>query len=245
MDAAITNINIVLLGKFAPDSFLPRNLAEAKVISQKSAELATLVALVPRQTVHFKLNWSELEVTTSRIIIRSLEAPHIRISDFVLKALGEMAPDSTVTQFGINVDCHYDLGSVDARNELGRRIAPPEAWGTWGKSLMESMDGEVKGTPLQGGMKAIVMKLPFVNSKGLAGWRDITLTASTEVKGLGGVLFRSNHHHQLKPLDFDDSEEAEPAYDSKTTALMLSALSSSFEKSIEDAISIFDGALAS
>lgn len=245
MNAAITRINIVLLGQFKPDNFLPNKLAEAKVISQKAAESASITMLIPKQSVQFKLDWFELDVLESRLTIHSSVAPYIRICDFVLKALGEMAPDSRVTQFGINVDCHYDLGSADARNSFGRRIAPPEPWGTWGKSMLDSMSGENKGTFLQGGMINLTMRQPFVESDGLTGWRDISVKASPEVSVKSGVMFSSNHHHQIKSIAPDGSKTVEPTYDAKTSTFLLDALYSRFEKSIDDAITIFGEVLAS
>lgn len=247
MEPAITNINIVLIGKFKPDNFMPSALAKSKVISQKAAELASFVSLIPQQLVSFKLDWSMIEVTTNRFVIYSVEAPHIRICDAVLKALRETDPDSIVSQFGINVDCHYDLGSPDARNDLGKRLAPPEAWGEWGAKILETMDGKYKGTPLQGGMMNILMRHPFVHETGLTGWRDVTVAASASLQSRGGVLCRSNHHHQIKSLvpAEGEAEIAEPTYDSKTTELLLSALAARFEKSIEASISIFEGVIAS
>ena len=124
MNVTRTSVSIVLVGQFQPDNFLPGKLADGKVIPRKVADAATLVTLLPSQTTHFKIDWAELLVLTNRFQVVSLEAPHIRICDLILKAIGDLAPGSTVSEFGINVDCHYDLGTADARNELGRRLAP-------------------------------------------------------------------------------------------------------------------------
>jgi len=192
--------------------------------------------------VQFGLGWAELLVTPNRFQISSLEAPHIRICDLVLKALGDLAPNSTVTQFGINVECHYDFGSNEARNVFGRRIAPPEVWGPWGQTLLESMTGKDSGTSLQGGVLNVHMRKPFAED-GLYGWRDVVVGPSLEIPKMTGVLIRTNHHHQLTNTDPDADKSEQPSPEGKSTSFLLTALSNRFEKSIEGALSIFEGVI--
>lgn len=244
MNPKITSVSIVLIGQFKPENFLPDQLAEGKVITQKAAKSASFIALLPTQTVHFRLDWAELLVLQNQIQIISLEAPHIRICDLILKALGDLAPNSTVSQFGINVDCHYDLGSINARNSFGRRIAPPEAWGPWGQTLLASMTGEHSGTVLQGGVTSVQMKQPFAED-GVTGWRNVVVGPSPNIESNTGVMFRTNHHHQLTSLDLEAGETEGKAYEGNGTSFLLTALSNRFEKSIEDAFSIFEGVLSS
>lgn len=245
MSGVITSVSLVLVGQFDPDNFFPEKLAKGKVIGQKAADSASYIALMPTQTVHFKIGWAEIVVAQNRLQVISLEPPHIRICDFVLKALGELAPSSTISQFGINVDCHYDLGSVDARNNFGRRIAPPEMWGAWGHSLLESMTtGEHKGTYLQGGVVNVQMRQPF-SEGGLNGWLNVAVGPSQDIPNHCGILFRSNHHHQVASIDPAADESAKQMSDGEATALLLAALSSGFDKSLDDAFSIFEGVISS
>lgn len=244
MNAAITSVSIVINGRFKPENFLPEKLAEGKVITQKSAQSAVFIALLPAKTVQFRLDWAELMVLRNRLQITSIEAPHIRICDFVLKAIGDLAPDSSISQFGINVACHYDFESVDARNNFGRRIAPPEQWGAWGRELLASMTGEHRGTVLQGGVVNVQMKQPFVADE-ITGWRTVSIEPSPEIENNTGVLIQTNHHHQLASLDPEAEELDEKFSDDKATSLLLTALSSRFDKSIEDAFSIFEGVITS
>lgn len=237
-----STVSLVLLGSFNPDNFLPKKLAEGKVITSKMADSALVVALMPTQTIHFNLGWAEIMVLQNRFQITALEAPHIRACDFVLKALQDLATDSIVSQFGINVSCHYDLESGDARNNFGRRIAPPEVWGHWGQTILESMGNEERGTFLQGGVMNVQMRKPFAQD-GVNGWRAISVTPSIEVPNNTGVLLQSNHHHQVISIDPDADETDVPK--KEQTSMLLTALSDHFEKSIEDAFSIFEGVLAS
>lgn len=246
MEAAITKINLVLIGRFQPNKFMPNELAKAKVISQKTSELAQFVTLIPGQEVSYSFGWGVLEVSEERLVIHSLEAPHVRICDAVVKAIREVAPESVISRFGINVECHYDLGSADARNKLGVRLVPPEAWGSWGKEILQTMEGEFKGTPLQGGLMTVLMRNPFAHSNGLYGWRDITVAPSPEIKTEGGVWCRANHHHQLKGLvpEEGQAEIPEPVYDFTSTNLLLDVLVGEFEQSIEASTSVFDEVLS-
>lgn len=238
MSATALKVSLVLLGEFKPDNFLLHKLAEGRVISKKVAESASVIALLPMQTVQYDLGWAILTVVRNKFQIISSEAPHIRICDLVLKALGDLAPDSTVSQFGINVESHHDFGSFKARNEFGCRIAPPAAWGSWGKTLQASMEGDDCGTSLQGGAMSVHMRMPFAEG-GLTGWRDVVVEPSPDIKT--GVYIRSNHHHQLTSPDPEAEKSEQSLSTPEATSFLLTALSNRFEKSIEDAVSIFDG----
>jgi len=241
MSATTLKVSLVLLGEFKPDSFLLDKLAAGKVISKKVVESASVIALLPMQTVQYDLSWAMLAVYRNKFQIISSEAPHIRICDLVLKTLGDLAPDSTVSQFGINVEHHHDFGNFEARNEFGCRIAPPEAWGSWGQTIRASMMGEDCGTSLQGGVMSVHMRKPFAEGI-LTGWRDVIVEPSPEIKT--GICVRSNHHHQLTNLD-PDAEKLEPSLTAdEATSFLLAALSNQFEKSVEDAVSIIEGVIS-
>jgi len=239
--SATTKVSIVLIGEFNPDNFLPKKLAESGVISKKSAESASIIALLPGQTTQVNLGWAELAALKTKLQVSCVEAPYIRICDLVMKALSDLSPRSTVSQFGINVEFNYDFGNFADRNDFGCRIAPPEAWGAWGQMLRASMTGEERGTSLQGGAISVHMRKPFVADEGVTGWLDVMVTRSVEHRT--GITISTNHHHQMLSLDPDVEEERKSLSDEETTSILLRALSSRFEKSIEEAISIFEGVI--
>jgi hypothetical protein len=241
MNPVKTSVSLVLIGQFEPNNFIPKKLAEGKVISQKASELASYISLVPEQNIQFSLDWVEVLVVKNRFQVVSLEAPHIRICDLALKALCDLAPTSLVSQFGVNVECHFDMESVGARNQIGVRLAPPEAWGVWGKVISDTMSGQHQGTPLQGGVVHIQMRLPFQDNE-VGGWHDISVLPSTEVKSGFGVLMRSNFHYQI--ANSDSQEALDKKSDNKSTSQLLSALANNFEKSIDNALSIFEEVLS-
>jgi hypothetical protein len=197
-----TSVSIVLLGAFAPDRLTPAALASADVISKKDAEIAIPRTLLPGAVSHFDFHWGELSVTAQRFFANAKEAPYVRACDLVVKALRDLLPEARVTAFGINLESHFDLGSTAARDALGRRLAPPEAWGKWGEEVRRSMDRE---DSMHGGMVRIQMRLPFRDER-ISGWLDVSAEPSSKISGKGGVVLRSNHHHQFA-ADLNDKPE--------------------------------------
>ena len=180
-------------------------------------------------------------VSEDRFQISTTNVPYIRICDFVLKALGNLAPKSVVSAFGINVESIYVPPNIDARNELGTRLAPPLAWGSWGKTLLANMQGEHKGTHLQGGLMHLQMRQPFIEN-GISGWRDAVIAPSPKIENKTAVLLRTNHHHQISKLDPSDNVDIS---ENETTSRLLTCLPAVFEKSIADSLSIFEGVVTS
>src|SRR5450759_943091 len=192
---ATTKVSIVLIGEFNPDNFLPKKLAEGGVIPNKIAESASIIAFLSGQITQFNLGWVELAAYKTKLQVSCAEAPYIRICDLVMKALNDFSPQSTVSQFGINVEFNHDFGNFVDRNKFGCRIAPPEAWGAWGQVLRASMTGKECGTPLQGGAMSVHMRKPFEVDEGVTGWQDAIVTRSSQYKT--GITISCNNHHQM------------------------------------------------
>ena len=243
MNVHSASVSVVLLGNFRPERFMPDKLADSGLVTKKMASSATFSSLLPGQQVSFKFGWGDLLVTPDRLQILTTEAPYVRTSDFVLKAFADLAPESSISSFGINRESHYNLGSNDARNELGMRLAPPDAWGDWGAKVKQSMQNEDKGSALQGGVTALQVRKPFRN-EGIGGWLDITIGPSSIVPNFCGVLFRANHHHQLaKPAEGEEGSE-EPVSVKDMTSRLLNVLSTGFDQSILQSEAIFQGVIA-
>ncbi len=234
MKTGPTNATIVLLGSFPPDAFLPDSLADAKVVTQREAKLARLRVLIPGVTVQFGLPWAEMMVSRERFQIGTTDAPYVRASDFAIKALHDLPGDFVVTSFGINVESHFDLGSVQARDAFGRKLAPPQVWGAWGKVIEESMAKEDRS---HGGMMLLQMRKPFAEEK-VAGWLDVNVGPSQRISNTG-VFFRTNHHHEHALLEGEEDEQEKARQRSANPLALLDTLAERFDGSIALVENIF------
>lgn len=243
MKAESSSVSIVLLGRFQPDAFLPDKLVQGKVISKKLADDVSYLSLLPGQQVQYKFAWGELLAQRGRLQITTTDAPYIRICDFINKAIDEVAPESSVSAFGINRDSHYDFQNSLDRNKVGVRLSPPDAWGAWGTKIRESMENELAGTNRQGGIILIQMRLPFDDGV-FSGWRDVTVSPSPLIPK-SGILIRANHHHQIADdaSTNDDITDSPDGAVSSATSKLLANLANSFDASIAESESIFKGVL--
>ncbi|MFY9328179.1 MAG: hypothetical protein WAO76_09205 [Georgfuchsia sp.] len=233
-----TEASIVVIGNFRPDSFRLKALADAKVISQKDADRAEILVLIPGQAVNFNLQWSTVLVDSSRFQVTTTEAPYIRICDLVLKALNDIDTKFSVTALGINYTAHFNMGTYKARDEIGLRVAPPNAWGDWGKAVYESISNK-PASRLHGGLMSMTMRLPF-NLGTVGGWRDVSVTPSDKVAGHGGIKFKSNHHFILSSSLVDEAQSPDNPTKEDTEGLLLRALSEGFDESIKECEAIFN-----
>src|SRR5512146_2397380 len=104
MSPTSTTVSIVMLGQFHPDNFLPKKLAEEKVIPKKLADTAIPKLLVPSETIEYQFDWALVAASRTRLQVQSDQAPYVRICDLLVKAVGDLSPKSTVTAFGVNVE---------------------------------------------------------------------------------------------------------------------------------------------
>ena len=240
MHAEFTTATIVMVGSFDPDAFRPSTLADLKVISQKEAKASHFIMLLPGAGVQFSLSWGEVLVSSERFQISANQAPFVRIADLVLKAFRELPSKANITAFGINVESHFDLQSLEARDALGQRLAPPGVWGEWGANLLKSMKGPYEQ---HGGMAVLQMRQRFAE-KEVLGWLDVRVEPSPKIANNAGVLFRTNHHHQL-PEQAVETDGTEVSMKTPRDGLaLLDVLAERFDDSILTASNIFQSVLS-
>ena len=235
--------SIVVLGKFLPEKFTPEALSSEGVIPIPEANRAKYLSLLkgPAGVTQFRLSWGEITVTPDRLTVSAERPPFVRACDVVRKALFESPAHTIIRAFGINLEAHFDLGNREAVNKLGRKFAPPDAWGTWGTEIENSMKDS--HSLRNGGMMLLQMRMPFFDDD-IIGFRDVQVLPSNRIKRTG-VCFVSNHHHEsAKNLQEDGSvntvvEEKEAI----SCDFALEVLGSKFEQSIAEAESIFDEVL--
>lgn len=241
MPLAFSAATIVALGKFDPDLFRLDTLVESKVISAAEAERSRVKALLPKQVSHITFPWGELLVTGDRLQATATEAPFIRIADLVVQTMNIANDRCALQAYGVNFEAHFDIGSMEARDVLAMKFAPPDAWGGWGRKVRESMKSE--NPELHGGVAVLTMRELF-RSSDIRGWYDVTLTTSDKVPNNTGVQFRTNHHHEYS-RDIPPAPELSIEERAKRqTAELLKSLANGFDESINKGEHIFAEVLA-
>lgn len=237
--------SIVLLGKFRPDDFRPKRLAESNVISKYDASGSEITGLIAGQMAHFTVPWATFLIAKDRFQISTSDVPFIRICDCVRKAFSELDTSYSISALGINFEGHYDVGDFRVRDSVGRAVAPPGAWGAWGDKMAQSMNAEPGKESVHGGVVSLTLRLPFITDFGLRGWRDVTIQPSFILEGGKGIFLTSNHHHFLdgnNPLD-TAPENKSAGQDSEDADMIFEYLGKNFDTSLAEAEAIFRGVL--
>ena len=144
----IDGVTAVMVGDFNPPIYTPAWFALHGLLPEAVAESAEL-AVAHTEVTQFTADWLSLEVTRDRYQVRTLQAPHIRVHDLILRVFGEHMQHTPLRAFGINRDVHFQVESQVVRDNLGSILAPTEPWGRWGREL------EVGGE--HGGMRSLTM----------------------------------------------------------------------------------------
>lgn len=241
MLAAFSAATIVALGKFNPDLFRLETLVDAKLISGAEATRSKVNALLPNRVSHFTLPWGELLILHDRLQATATEAPFIRVADIVAQAMNMGGDGCSLRAFGINLEAHFDVGSIAARDTLAMKFAPPDAWGAWGRTVKTSMASEKP--ELHGGVAVLTMRERF-RTGDIRGWYDVMLTSSEKVPNNTGVQFQTNHHHEYSPEAPLNAELSAEEQAKRQTDALLTVLTTAFDKSIDKGERIFAEVLA-
>ena len=144
-----------------------------------------------------------IQVERERFSIDRAVAPLIRIADIACRIFGELLPHTPISQVGINRLMHFDVGSVDARDEIGLKLAPREPWGDWGR-LVSAGEGLKHG-----GLASLAMTQRELSDRP-AGWVQAKVEPSNVIgRGRTGIYMEVNDHYDLakKPDGADEIVE--------------------------------------
>jgi hypothetical protein len=144
--------SIVLIGSFNPRIFRPEWFAATGIIGNADAQSAK-VQIIHEAVTAFSLEWATLNIDQNRFSITTDEPSFVRIYDAVLKAFKEFLIHTPVYQLGINRTVHFSVGSFEARDAIGKMLAPHEPWGEWGPKI----SGSPENPQVRGGMKSLLM----------------------------------------------------------------------------------------
>ena len=144
IEPEISGASIVMVGSFNPQIFQPFWFAEYGVISRELAAGAQVGLILP-DISSFRLEGEfNVQVERDRFSIDRALAPLIRIADVVCRVFGDLLPHTPIHQVGINRLIHFNVRSEAVRDEIGRKLAPWEPWGDWGRTAFTG-DGVRKG----------------------------------------------------------------------------------------------------
>ena len=202
IEPEIERVAIVLAGNFNPAIFTPAWFALHGLLPEKVATTAQLV-VAHEQIIQFSTEWLRLEVTRDCFLAETVQAPHIRIRDLVMRVFKEHLYHTPVKAFGINRAVDFLVGSLAVRDALGRTLAPVEPWGDVGREL--GLDG------VHGGLISLRMSQVKPEGRPEGSQINITVAPSTRVgAGRPGVYVSCNDHYAIggtEPSAAGDSME--------------------------------------
>lgn len=145
------HVSAVLIGSFNPSIFHPSWLALNNLISSEAFEAADLQVSHP-DISRFDANFMSFDIQKTRISIRCEADKDGLVFDMVMSIFGNLLTHSPVSRVGINRTVDLLCGTEQKRDELGKRMAPQSAWGSWGEEIALGDGG------LHGGMQRLVMR---------------------------------------------------------------------------------------
>ena len=189
IEPELSNVSVVLSGKFNPAIFTPAWFAMHGLLPERAAERASL-AIAHQQVTEFSIDWLRLFVEPHRFLIETSQAPYIRLRDLVVRVFTEHLRHTPLKAFGINRHVHFLVSSFAARDRIGRALAPVEPWGDWGKDL--GLDGE------HGGMTSLTMSQVNPKKRPEGGRINVRVGPSSQIgNDRLGVYVAVNDHYEI------------------------------------------------
>ena len=198
IEPEISGASVVLLGDFNPAIFTPAWFALHDLLPESVADSADL-RVAHQQVTEFVADWLRLQVTAEHFVVETLQAPHVRLCDFVARTFREYLHHTPVRAFGINRNVHFRVQSLTERDRIGRTLAPTEPWGAWGQNL--GLDGK------QGGMTSLTMTKLNPEGRPNGGQINVTVEPSHRIgEGRTGVYVRVNDHYAIDNAELGTAE---------------------------------------
>lgn len=220
IEPEISGVNVVLLGDFNPAIFTPAWFALHGLLPESIADSAEL-HVAHQQVTEFVADWLRLQVAVESFFVETLQAPHIRLRDLVVRIFKEHLYHTPIRAFGINRNIHFRVQDLAERDRIGRTLAPVEPWGTWGQDL--GLDGK------QGGMTSLTMTQVNPEGRPNGGQINVTVEPSHRIgEGRTGVYVRVNDHYAIDHTNLGTAER------------LMELFENSFDTSLERSNGIID-----
>lgn len=134
-------VHVAFLGGFSPAVYTPAWFALNEILPESAATEAELKIAHPLAT-EFTADWLHLQASAERFFVRTEAAPYVRLRDLAVRVF-ELLPGARIEAFDLGRDVHFMAGSLEAKDRIGKKLAPPDPWGRWVRDL--DLDGERNG----------------------------------------------------------------------------------------------------
>ena len=186
IEPEISGLAVVLLGDFNPAIFTPAWFTLHGLLPRASDSADLKVA--HRQVTEFSIDWLRLQVTSDRFAANTVQAPHVRVKDLVMRVFKEHLSHTPLKAMGINRSVHFQVGGLAERDRIGRALAPVAPWGHWAAEL--GVDGE------QGGMTSLTMSQVRPAGRPRGGSINVKVEPSRRIgEGRLGIFVEVNDHY--------------------------------------------------
>lgn len=217
----ISGVGIVLVGEFKPATFTPVWFSTHGLLPEPADKGTQSQVLQEQVVAAFSTEWLRLEVTPNRFLGETLQAPHIRLRDFVVRVFKEQLDQTPLVGLGINRQVHFQVKTSAVRDRIGRRLAPVEPWGAW-KDILH-LDGKY------GGMTSLTMSQRKPVDRLDGGSINVKIEPSNRIgQGGTGVYVAINDHYA--------GDLSEPG----STRFLVELLEDNFETSLRRSDGIID-----
>lgn len=186
IEPEIGGLAVVCLGSLNPSIFTPAWFVRRGLLSDRMEEEATL-QVAHREITAFDADWLHLEVRPDRLSAETVQDPHVRVRDLLVKTFGQHLQHTPIHAFGVNRSVHFRVRDLGTRDRIGRTLAPTNAWGAWGTCLEPG--GE------HGGMTSLTMTQVDPEDRSKGGRLNVTVEPSRKVgDGRDGIFVTVNDH---------------------------------------------------
>ena len=191
IEPELSTFAVVLVGSLNPRIFTPDWFARNALFTAEQADAAE-IEVIHSEIAIFRMEWLLIRVEQQRFIAETNEAPYVRLSDLVVRTFKEFLPHTPLGRMGINRSVHFNVGSFEARERIGNRLAPKEPWGDW-EPLIAAGEGDEHG-----GLRSLVMEQRKVDDRP-KGCIRAKVEPSTRIGGgRTGIYMEINDHFELE-----------------------------------------------
>jgi hypothetical protein len=178
--------SVVANGSFNPAIFHPWWLVAQGVIKEDEATSASVEITHP-EVARFSIPGVHFDIQTEQMTIRVEAEPFIRAADLFYVIFGEKLDKTPITAAGVNYWAHVQLNDYEQRQRFGRKLAPIEPWGEFGRAM------EVKGPKGTGGFSTLIMRSVWTDY-GDEGAVNVAVQPSARVPNEAGAFIHVNNH---------------------------------------------------